>query len=226
MVLLLKLETEIRFVRPECQQTFIEDTNRVFEQASAIASLSPHPERSASYPAINLLEFCDLEKTEIKSKIDNLFNLLPTTQHLLENFEERGPRQVEEDGRDVNWSFPGERIERLRTDVRQLHPASGSSYTSYGGENSRRPHSNLSNSRTKQSSGSTDSPSISSSFSHDDTHESAHRLTDTVTSILPSEVKDSSTESTNSHSAAAPLSCKKCRTTFSDLASLEYVEYV
>ena len=194
MILPLTLETGLRLFRPKYQPILIEETNRVIEQASAIACL--HLKQPASCAPSNILEFCNSIEPRIKSRTDNLFNLLPTTSHLVEDFDESEPRQVEDIEPNNRWPSLNGRIERLRRKVSDLRytirPASKSSGTSDIAKYSHRPSSHTSKSSTKQSSGSKKYSSSLSPFSHDNSHDSAHSLPDTITSNPQSEVTDPS----------------------------------
>lgn len=224
LVPLLTFETGIRYFTPEHQQTLVEDTNRVVEQTSGIAL--DHLNRSANCLPIDFIEFLDATKIEIKSRIDNLYNLLPTARHLVESFDETEPRRIEEIGLDKRRPFDADRgIDRVRRRIRQLHStitsASNSSSGSQSGKNSHRPRSNPSKSSTKHSSGSEDSPSIPSLFSDNGTHDSAHPETNTIPSTSSSKARKSSSEPTESDSTQASSSCKDGRTTFSGPTELK-----
>lgn len=226
LVLPLTSETGIRFFTPECQRTLFDETNRVLEQASTIAH---HRLRhSASCPPLDILGFY-ISIKEIKPRIDNLYEILPTTKHLVENFDETEPRQAKEIGVDKGWSFSNTHIKRVRRRISQAlkqlrsttTPATQFSSTSYGAKNSRKPHSNPSKSSTKKSYRSTNPSSIPTIFSDSGTQDSANTSTDTVTSDSLSEVEQSSSKPITSISTRALSSCKKCRTTFSDPAGIE-----
>lgn len=209
LVLPLTSETGIRLFTNECQQLLFDKTNRVLEQASKIAlSHLKHPARC---PPLDILRFCNSAK-EIESRIANLYDLLPTTEHLVENFDETEPRQAEEIGVEEGWSFSDGHINRVRRGMSQtfrqlrstITSASKSSSTSHGAKNSRKPHSNASKSSTKKSYRSTDPSSISTIPSNSGTYDSANPSTDTVTSDSPSGVEQSSSESITSISTPAP----------------------
>ena len=228
LVLPLTSETGIRLFTNEYQQILFDKTNRVLEQASKIA-LS-HLKHPASCPPLDILRFCNSTK-EIKSRIDNLCDLVPTIQHLVENFETE-PRQAKEIGVEEGWDFSDGHINRvlrllrrMSQTIRQLRSTitsgSKSSSTSHDAKNSRKPHSNPSKSSTKKSYRSTDPSSISTILSDSGTYDSANPLTDTVTSDSLSEIERSSSKPITSISTRASSSCKKCRTTFSDPAGIE-----
>lgn len=226
LVLPMTSETGIRFFTPECQRTLFDETNRVLEQASTIAH---HRLRhSASRPPLDILGFY-ISIKEIKPRIDNLYEILPTTKHLVENFDETEPRQAEEIGVDKGWSFSNTNIKRVRRRISQAlkqlrsttTPATQFLSTSYGAKNSRKPHSNPSKSSTKKSYRSTDPSSIPTIFSDSGTQDSANTSTDTVTSDSLSEVEQSSSKPITSISTRALSSCKKCRTTFTGPAGVE-----
>lgn len=225
-VLPLTLAIGVNLFTPENQQNLVEETNRVLEQASKLAH--SHLKQSTSCPSRDILAFCDSVK-HIESRIDNLYILLPTTRHLVENLDEREPRQAEEsrlgEGEPLSDSHIKQVHQRLRQSVRQMRSrvtsVSQSSSTSHSGKNSRRLRLKSSNLNTKQSSVSKDSPSTFSLLSQDDTRGSARPLTDTNTSNTPPEVTESSSEATNSDLIGVSSSCKKCRTIFSDPAGLE-----
>ena len=212
----------------ECQRTLHDKTNRVLEQASKIA-LSHYPVRC---PPLNILEFCNSTTKEIKSRIDNLYELLSTLQHLVESFDETEPRQAEEIGVGEGWSFSDSHINRVRRRISRsfkqvrstITPATQFSSTSHGAKNSRKPHSDPSKSSTKKSYHSTDLSSIPTIFSDSGAHDSANTLTDPVTSDSLSEVEQSSSKPITSISARESSSCKKCKTIFSDPAGIGYVE--
>lgn len=225
-VLPLTSETGIHLFEPENQRTLVEETNRVLEQGSQLAH--SRQKQSTSCPSLDISAFCDSIR-HIDSRINNLYNLLPTTRHLLENFDEREPRQVEESGLGEGEPLSNDHIkhvrQRLRQNLRQMFSkttsASRSSNTSNSSKNSRRLRPSSSNFNTKQSSGSKDSPSTSHLLSQDDTCGSARPLTDTSTSDSPSEVTEFSSEPKPSNLTGASSSCKRCRTIFSNPAGLE-----
>lgn len=224
MVLLLIFKIGIKLFRPAHQHALVKDTHRIVEHASQIALI--HLKISSRCSPINILEFLDATKIELKSRIENLYDLLPTTHHLPEPCHKPEPRQVQEAELDKRRPFDSDgRIEGLRQSIRALlstvTPASGSSSNSYGAENSRRSRSNPFRSSKKQSPSSTNSPSIPSIFSDNGTHGSVYHLTGTITSTSSSEAKKSKSEPTNSDSTRASSSCKKCKATFSDPAELE-----
>ena len=226
LVLPLTSETGVRLFTNECQQFLLDKTNRVLEQASKIA-LS-RLKRPASCPPLDILGFC-ISTKEIKSRIDNLYDLEPTIRHLVNNFDETEPRQAEEIEVEESWPFSDGHINRvprrMSQTFRQLRStitsASKFSSTSHGAKNSRKPHSNPSKSSTKKSYRSTDPSPISTILSDSGTYDSANPLTDTVTSDSLSEVERSSSKPITSISTRASSSCKKCRTVFRDLAGIE-----
>ena len=211
---LLTFEIGIKLYRPEHQQTLSEDISRVVDQFSADAF--SQLKQSLNCSPVNVLEFLDITKTKIKPTIDNLYELLPTTRHLLEDFDESEPQRGEEIEFDRDRPSNSERCllkvhQRIGRPHAFLTPASATSSTSHGAKNSRGRHANPSKSSTKQSSGSTDSPSIPSLFSDNGIHGSVHPPTNTITSTSPSEVGNTNSEPTNSDSIGSPLSCKKYR---------------
>lgn len=229
-VLTLTLEIGINFFEPENRRTLVEETNRVLEQASELASELTHSrqEQSTSRPSLDILAFCDSIR-HVEPRIKNLYTLLPTTRHLPENFDEKEPRQVEESGFGEGEPLPNSLIKGVRQRLRQssrrmrsaIIPASQSSNTSHSGKNSRRLRSSRSNFNTKQSSDSKNSPSTFHPLSQDDSHGSARPVTDTNTSKSPSEVTECSSESKTSNLTGASSSCKRCRTIFSNSAGLK-----
>ena len=208
MILLLTFDAGTGLCRPKFRQNLVKDTNRVVEQASKIAL--DHLKRAESCPPVTILEFCNARKNEIASRIYDLYDLLPMTQRVVPDFEETEPRQVEEIGHDHRRPSLYGHFKRIGQKFRRPSftntPADGSSSTSRGAKYSRKLRFS-----TKQSN-STDSPSISSLFSHDDTHHSAHPLTDTITSNPPSEATECSSELTY---------CKTCKTKFSEHVDFE-----
>ena len=222
MGLLLMFKTGVTLFTPENQQALVDDTHRVVKQASQIALV--HLKRSERCSP-KFLEFIGATNIELKSRVDNLYGLLPTIQHLVNSNETR-PRPIEKIGLDKRRPFDsGWRFKRLDQNIRRLlytvPPKSDSSSSSQGAENSRRSHSVPSSLSKKQSHGFTDFPSNPSLFSDNGTHVSFCPQTNTITSTSPSETKKSDTEPTNSNSTRASSSCKDCRTTFSDTAELE-----
>ncbi len=207
-----------KFFTPERQQTLVEDTSRVIEQASRIA-LS-HLRKSASCPPVDVLEFLDATNSEIKSRIDNLYDILPITRHLVRSLDETEPRQVADIGHDKDRPpTPDTLIKQAYQKLRGLR--SEVSSASHSAEHSRRRRSNPSKSSKKRSYGSSDSPSSPSIFSDSGTYSSTHPLTGTVTSGSLSEVEKSSSKPTDSNSTRASSSCRKCKATFSDPAEFE-----
>ena len=201
-----------RFFTPEHQQTLVEDTSRVIEQASRIA-LS-HLRKSASCRPVDIIEFLDATNSEIKSRMDNLYDILPITRHLVRILDEIEPRQVADMRLDKRRPFTLDTlIKQVRQKIRGLH--SEVSSASHSAEHSRRRRSNPSKSSKEQSYGSSYSPSDSG------THSSTHPLTDTVTSSSPSEVEKSSSKPTDSNSTRASSSSRKSRTTFNDAAEFK-----
>ena len=227
----LTFETGIGLFTSEYQRTLAGETNRVLEQASKVAH--SHLRQSASCPPLDILIFCNSIK-EIESRIDNLYTLLPSTRHLVEDFDETESRQAKEIGVDEHWSIPDDNINQVHRRLSQgfkhlratFTPASKSLSTSHDAKNSRKPHSNPSKSSTEKWSGSAQPSSIPLLISDSNTHDSANNSTDTTTSDSPSGVEKSSTETTTSNSTRASSSCKKCRTIFSDPVGIEYVEFL
>ena len=223
MIMYLTFGTGLSLFAPEYKQTLIEDTNRILEQASAIAH--DNLERKSRCAPVNVVEFCNSTKDIIRSRMENVYALLPTTQHLLQDFGKSEPRQSREIGHHECGPCPDICITRDRQRLgRQgrstVTPASNSSNIFQGAENSRRSHSDSLKSSEKRSYNSTKSPSMSPLFSDTRTHYSAHQLTDTVTSDSQLDVGSSSIMPM-SDSTRTSSSCKKCRTTFSDLTELE-----
>ena len=122
MILYLKFETGLNLFAPDSKQTLIEDTNRILEQASAIA----HHELEAKPSApVNIVDFCNSTKDIIKSRIDNVYDALSIVRHPVHDFGESEAQLVKEIEHDERRPFP---------DSRQLDftaaPASESSSTS------------------------------------------------------------------------------------------------
>lgn len=226
LALLLVLSTGIKLFLPEHQDPLYKDTYWVIEQASGNAAKDLF--RSLSCSPVSIPEFLAATKVKIRDRIGNLYDLLPTLLHPVEDFDEAKPGQVEEIGPDKSRPLvPDSRIKRLRRSLRRsfrqltptLTPASGSSSAS---RVSRRPHANLSKSSTMQSPDSTESTSHPSSlFSDNGTRGNFHAPTDTITSTSPSEVNKSNSMPTTSNSTRASLSCKNCGTTVSRPADLK-----
>ena len=219
----LIFKTGLNLFRPESQRGLFEKTNRVVEQASRIALL--YLDRSVTYPPENILEFLNATKTEIKSRIDNLYDLLPIVGHLIKDFDETEPRQVEDNGYYEHKPFDLDMcIERLGIESGRLlshtAPASESSSASHSAKDSRRHRSILSGSSKRPSYGPSNSSLIPSLTSDSGTRSNVYALTDTVTSDAPSEIEKCNTEPTTSVSTRGPSSCKQYGTTYSGLAGL------
>ena len=215
------LQTGIKLFRPQSQHGLFEDTNRVVEQASSTASLHLNP--PATCLPINTLEFLHATKNEIKSRMENLYSLLPTARHLVEDLEENEPRQIGDDKRPpFDPSMLGERecqnAERLRSSITPANESLGSSHDA---DISRRRCSTSSSSSKKQSYGPSDSSDIPTIFSAPGSLSRVHPVTDTATSNSPSEVNKTSSEPTKSKSTRASSSCRKCRTTLGDPTEFE-----
>ena len=223
IILYLTFGTGISLFVPEYKQTLIKDTNRILEQASIVAHR--HLQRKPSCAPVSFVEFCNSTKDIIRSSLENVYELLPTTRHLVQDFGESERQQYREIGHYECVPFSDRRItqgcQRLcRPGRSNVTPASDSSIISKGARNRRRSHSDSSKSSQRRSYNSTKSPSTSPLFSDTRTHDSAHALTDTVTSNSQLEVGSSSITPT-SNSSRTSSSCKRCRTTFSDLSELE-----
>ena len=213
--LLLTFETGVQLFPPEPQRTFIKETNQIIEQASAIAH--HHLERLPNCAPTNLVEFCNSIEDKISSRMDNLYIILPVIGHPVDEVEEKEPRQVAMIGVDERWRFPHSGNEGAPQSMSRLsstHTPTGETSTSHGAENSWMSNSIPSEISAKQLSGSTDSHTHSSLFSHDNTHHSAHALTDSTSSYSPSEGADFGGERTDMNSTGASFMCKSCGTTF------------
>ena len=132
MILYLTFRTGVSLFAPESKRTLIEDTNRILEQASAMAHHNLELKPSAP---VNVVGFCDSTKDIIKSRIDNVYEALSTARHPVHDFGESEPRQAKEIEHDECRPFP---------DARQLDftvaPASESSSTSDAAKKSHRSH--------------------------------------------------------------------------------------
>ena len=223
MILYLTFGTGVSLFAPEDKQTLIEATNRILEQASVVAH--DHLGRQPSCAPVNIVDFCNSTKDTIRSSMENVYELLPTTRYQVQDFGNSERQQSREIGHRECGLLPDSRITRDRQRLGRpglstVTRPSDFSNISQSAQNRRRSHSDSSKSTEKRSFSSTESPSISPLFSDTKTHQSAYPLTDTVTSHSPSEVGGSSVTST-SNSTRPSSSCKKCRTTFSDLVTLE-----
>lgn len=212
-ILVLTFHIGINLVTPETRHNLLEDTNRVVEQASKIALVNV--QRSAGNVTNNVLEFLDAKKLEIKSRIDNVSDILLAAHHLGASFDKEPSPQAEETGFDErrpfgpDKSFNGVRRQSKRSRSK-FTSVVGSSRTSQGAENSGRAHSDPSKSSSKHSSRSTKSPSIFSDFSDDGSHSHTRPSTNTATSMSLSETKTSFSETATSTSSRPSTICKNC----------------
>ena len=226
------LSPGIQFSRSQNQQDLHQDVQRVFEQASTIADV--HPNQPARRSPINIIDFLDATNIEIKSRVDNLYELSPTLARPFENYDETEPRHVEEvelpKRRSLavdsplleNQRLPCQSIDQLRPSV---VPASDSSTTS---QDSPRTDASSSNSCTTHSSSRTDSTSIRSLFSKSAIPDSRQSPTDTSMSTLPLQAKQSHSELTvstskraSSSSSSSSSSYKDCEASFGDPPEVE-----
>ena len=106
MILYLTSGTGVSLFTPESKQTLTEGTNRILEQASAMAYHMLEPKPSAP---VNIVEFCDSTKGIIKSRIDNIYDALFTARHPVHEFGESEPRQAKEIEHDECRPFPDTR---------------------------------------------------------------------------------------------------------------------
>ena len=216
----LTIQTGLGLFPSEYQQTLIKETNRIVEQASTVAHF--HREHLPSHVPNNAVEFCNSVKDTIKSRTDNLYDLLSYIGPQVEESEEEEPPQIKELGLDKRWDCPDTGTEQVSQSIRRLRSThtytSESSSNVHGVENSCRPLSDSSEISAKQLSGSTDTHSESSLFSHGHTHNSAQTLTDSITSDSRSEVEGSSSGPIDIESTRVAMICKKCKATSSDLA--------
>ena len=211
----LTFETGIRLYPLKDQQTFIKETNQLIEQASAIAH--HHLERLPDCAPTNLVEFCNSIKEKISSRVDNLYRLLPVIGHTVDTIEEKEPRQVEVIGLDERWHFQHSGTERASPSTSRLSSTqtpTGETITFHAVENSWRSDSSPSEISARQLSGSTDSHTHSSLFSHGNTHHNAYTLSDSTSSSSPSEGSGFSSRRTDVNSTGASSMCKCCGTTF------------
>ena len=84
MILYLTSGTGVSLFTPESKQTLTEGTNRILEQASAMAHHMLEPKPSAP---VNVIEFCNSTKDIIKSRIDNIYDALTRARHPVHDFE-------------------------------------------------------------------------------------------------------------------------------------------
>ena len=219
----LTFGTGVSLFANDDKQTLIEETNRILEQASAMAHR--HLIRKPICAPVNVVDFCNSIKDVIRSRIDNVYEILPITRQRVQEIGKSERRQSREIGHHEYGPRPDSRITRNpqrlgRPGRSTVTPASNSSSIFQGAQNSCRSHSNSSKPSEKKSYNSTKSPSMDPLFSDTRTHHSAHPSTATVTSFSPSEVGSSSIKPT-SNSSRTSSTCKKCRTTFSGFAELE-----
>ena len=216
----LTFETGLRLFPSECQQHLIKETNKIVEQASAVAH--SHREHPPSHAPNNAVEFCESIKDTITSQTEILYELLLHIGPEVEKSEEEEPRQVKELGRDKRWKCPDTSTERVSQSISRLRPThtpiTESSINSQGGENSCGPLSDSSEISAKQLSGSTETHPGSSLFSHGHTHNSAQILIESITSDSRSEVEELSSGPTDIESTRVTVTCKECGATFSDPA--------
>ena len=211
--LLLTFHIGINLVRSGSRRTLLEDTNRVFEQASNIAPVQP--QRSACILPNNVLDFVDATESEIKSRINNISDLMFTTRHRVVSFDEEPPPQVGGSrpykrslfDQDKVFHGVGRQSKRSRSASTSVV---GSSSTSQGTENSAIPYSGLSKSSSMHSTRSTNSPSVLPEFSDDGSHSHIRPSTYTATSASPSEGRRSYSEVLRSASTRPSTNCKNC----------------
>lgn len=211
----LTFETGVRLYPLKDQQTFMKETNQLIEQASAIAH--HHLERLPKSAPTNIVEFCNSIKDKISSRVDNLCRLLPVIGHTVDEVEEKEPRQVEVIGLDKRWHFQHSGTERASPSMSCLSSTqtpTGETSTFHAAENSSVSDSSPPDISAKQLSDSTDSHTHSSLFSNDNTHHSAHTLTDSTSSASPSEGAEFGGRSTDVNSTEIWFICKCGRTTF------------
>ena len=132
MILYLTFGTGLSLFAPDSKQALIEGTNRILEQASAMAHHLLEPKPSAP---VNVVEFCKSTQGIIKSRIDNIYVALSSVQHPVHDFGESEPWQAKGIEHDDSRPFP---------DTRQLDftvaPASEYSSTSDAAKASLQPH--------------------------------------------------------------------------------------
>ena len=130
MILYLTFGTGLSLLAPDSRQTLIEGTNRILEQASAMAHHMLEPKPSAPD---NVVEFCNSTQGIIKSRIDNIYHALSSVRYPVHDFGESEP-----------WQAKGIEHDRPFPDSRQLDstvaPASEYSSTSDAARTSRQPH--------------------------------------------------------------------------------------
>ena len=214
-ILLLTFETGVQLFPLKDQQILIKETNQIVEQASTIAHR--HLERLPNRAPTNFVEFCNSIRDRISSRMENLYTNLPVIGHPVEELEEKKPGQVDVIGLDERWPFPhggNEGAPQSMSRLSSTNTPTGEISTFHGSENSWISNPNPSEISAKQLSGSTDSHTHSSLFSHDNTRHSAHSLTDSLSSGSPSEGADFSGGLTDMNSTGASFMCKKCGTTF------------
>ena len=196
-------------------------THRVVERASTI--ILPNLNLSASSPPNDIIEAFNARKSEINSRIGNLYALLPNTRRVVEDFDETELQHIEEIGLDERRhsnSQMGMLKKHNRRKPNRLHstisPASRSSSASPVVEHSHRRYPPPSRSSKEQSRGSLESTTVSSLSSDSGTYGSVHPLTDTMTSNSPPEDGTSSRESKSSNSARPLPICENCRASVRD----------
>ena len=206
------------FFRPKYKQRLVDDTDRLVEQASKLTSC--RPDRPTSYPPTNILEFINTTNSTIKSKTDTLYDLLPTIQHLIENFDEIGEQQS---GEITSNKRKSSYLDVLRTKLNRNMERWRSRIPrpSGGAVSDHRLHPDPSNVSKDQSHSSSNSRSIASLFSRSDTRSSVDPLTATVTSTSPSEIDKSTNKPKVPSLNRASSSYSKCKTTSVDAAVLE-----
>ena len=208
--LVLMFHTGINLVTAENRQSLREDTFQKVEQASEIAFV--HLQGSAHCLPDNIVDFLDATKIEIKSRIDNVSDLMPATHHPVPDFDRKLSPQIEETGPDIPIpSGPdklGKIARRPSKHLRSIWTSMvDSSSTSQDGEDSGRPCSEPSKSSSKQSSRFTTSLSIPSGFSN---RSQIHPSSDTATSISLLETNLSFSESAASTSTGASTKGTNC----------------
>ena len=176
-LLMLILHAGINLVTAENRQSLLDDTWQIVEQASAIAFV--HLREPAHCLPNSIHEFLDATQIEIKSRVDNVSELMSASYHPVPNFDRKLSPQIEETGPeetrpgiprpsgpdklDKIARRPSQRLRSIWTSM------VGSSRTSQDGEDSGRPplaRSEPSKSSSKQSSRFTNSLSIPSGFSN------------------------------------------------------------
>ena len=197
---------------PSMQNTLLEKTHRVLEQAAAFVRFA-HPDRLEHSSPTDIVEFLIGRSKDIQSRVDNVYDQLPTIGRQFENYEGTKTEQAQDVGDGGRIPHNAEKLlaewralrRKLRQYVSKVMKSRNVLGDYYRAEDSHQSSSQPASFSVKESSTSPGSSNISSLLSDDGNGDDVRPLTDTNTSSSASQAQISHSDSLFPDSTKGPL---------------------